>query len=294
MLYDTGTLLKCAKNHGFAIGAFNIYNLEGATAAVQAAEEMSSPILLQLLPSAIGIGGPPLIAMCLKLAEVSTVPVSVHLDHCSDENMIMSVLQAGLTSVMADGSSLDYQKNIEFTDKIVQAAAPYNGFVEAELGKLSGQEDGITILEREAKYTDPGQAEDFARQTGISALAVCIGNSHGKYHRTPELDFARLNNICDQVPLPIVLHGTSGLPDQMIQEAISYGICKFNVNTEIRSIYLEFMKKSFASSLKPELVSLMKDAISVMKEVVKSKLQLFCSANKAVVVTTEKKQDTGE
>lgn len=286
MLYDTGKLLQCAKKNGFAIGAFNIYNLEGATAAVQAAEELASPIILQLLPSAIDIGGSPLISMCLTLAGVSTVPVSVHLDHCSNEQTIMFVLQAGLTSVMADGSSMDFQENIKFTKRIVQAAALCNGFVEAELGKLSGEEDGISVLEREAKFTDPKQAAEFAEQTGISALAVCIGNIHGKYLQPPKLDFARLHDISKQVVLPIVLHGTSGLPDPLIQEAISYGVCKFNVNTEVRSIYLDSLRKSFTDSSKPELVPLMKDAISAMKEPVKNKLLLFSSANKAVLVAS--------
>lgn len=281
MLIDTETLLRTAQNLGFAVGAFNIYNLEGATAVIEAAEELQSPVILQLLPSAIEIGGSALIAMCFELARNSHVPVSLHLDHCSDEETIRFVMRSKLNSVMADGSSLDFEDNLRFTRSICTMMADEGRCVEAELGKLSGEEDGISVADREAKLTDPDQAKEFVAVTGVNALAVCIGNIHGKYHKPPELDFDRLKAIGKQVSIPLVLHGTSGLPDEFITTAINHGICKFNVNTEVRSRYLKQIAKSFATSSAVELVPLMKSVIAAMKEPVQAKIHLFCSANKA-------------
>lgn len=281
MLVNTGELLNHARTNGYAVGAFNIYNLEGATAVVQAAEDLRSSVILQLLPSALEIGGSAVIAMCLDLAYESVVPVAVHLDHCSSEMVIDFAMKAGLNSIMADGSALDYKENIAFTRRIVEKSVLAKGTVEAELGKLSGEEDGLTVAEWESKMTDPEQAADFAEKTGVSALAVCIGNVHGKYHKPPQLDFSRLAAIAKKVSVPLVLHGTSGLPDEMIHQAIKNGVCKFNVNTEIRSMYISTLAKSFATSSKVELVHLMKNSIEAMKGVVQSKINLFCSADKA-------------
>ncbi|MGB3210401.1 MAG: class II fructose-bisphosphate aldolase [Desulforhopalus sp.] len=284
MLIDTGKLLAHARQNKYAVGGFNIYNLEGTRAVLSAAEEMDSPAILQMLPSALAIGGSGLIAMCLELAKKSTVPVAVHLDHCSSSEGIAFALDAGLTSIMADGSALSYPDNIAFTQAIVQKSGPTGGTVEAELGKLSGEEDGWTVADREAQMTDADQAADFVDKTGVSALAVCIGNVHGKYYRPPKLDFARLGAIAQQVSIPLVLHGTSGLPDTMITQAITYGVCKFNVNTEIRNAYIKALAKNFKNSSKPELVHLMQESIEAMKVPVQSKIKLFCSAGKAKTI----------
>ncbi len=283
MHIDTGQLLNHARQNGYAVGAFNIYNLEGAIAVIQAAEELKKPVILQLLPSALKLGGSPLIVMCQELARTSEVPVSVHLDHCSSEETIEFVLQAGLTSVMADGSALSYSDNVNFTRNIVKKCVQVNGTVEAELGKLSGEEDGLSVAEWEEKLTDPEQAADFVDKTGVSALAVCIGNIHGKYLRPPELDFERLGAIAKRVSIPLVLHGSSGLPDEMIQQAIKFGVCKFNVNTEIRTAYIGALVKSFATSSKVELVQLMQESVDAMREPVQAKINLFCSANKTTI-----------
>jgi tagatose 1,6-diphosphate aldolase GatY/KbaY len=281
MLVHTGKLLAAARAHGFAIGAFNIYNLEGATAVIRGAEEMCSPVILQLLPSALELGGSPLIAMCLDLAKTSSIPAAVHLDHCSEQERINFALQAGLNSIMADGSALSYLENLHFTRMVVQLAGAVNGSVEGELGKLSGQEDGISIAAREEMMTSPEQAAEFVEFTGISALAVCIGNVHGTYRRPPELDFERLAAIAGRVTVPLVLHGTSGLPDETIARAMRHGVCKFNVNTEIRTACVDALAKSFACSLQPELMPLMRSAITAMKDVVQAKIKLFCSDDKA-------------
>lgn len=279
MLSSTAALLQRARAQGYAVGAFNIYNLEGATAVVAAAEEMRSPVILQILPSALQLGRRPLAAMSLSMAEEASVEVAVHLDHCSSAEMLTFALECGFSSVMADGSAMPYEENIQFTRKITALATAKNRAVEAELGKLSGEEDGITVAEREAKMTDPDEAVDFVKKTGVSALAVCVGNIHGTYHQPPNLDFARLEAIAKQIEIPLVLHGTSGLPDEMITRAIDHGVCKFNVNTEVRSSYMQALGDRFANSAKVELVEIMQLGIAAMKEPVKEKIRLFKSAN---------------
>lgn len=281
MLIDTGELLNHARQFKYAVGGFNIYNLDGARAVISAAEGLDSPIILQLLPSALDIGGSGLIAMCLELARQSRVPVAVHLDHCSSAEGIHFAMDAGLTSVMADGSALSYPDNVRFTQAIVKKSILLNGSVEAELGMLSGEEDGKSLINSKTQLTDPDQAADFADKTGISALAICIGNVHGRYHSPPNLDFSLLAAIAKRVSIPLVLHGTSGLPDDMIERAIKFGVCKFNVNTEIRNAYIETLAKSFANSSKIELIQLMHASIEGMKVPVQSKIKLFCSANRA-------------
>ncbi len=283
MLTDTKSLLQQARAQGYAVGAFNIYNLEGATAVIRAAESLRSPVILQLLPGALLLGGKPLAALCLTLAEGAAIPVAVHLDHCDSPEIIQFALECGISSIMADGSELNYVDNIRFTRiimEMVQAKYP-NGTVEAELGKISGTEDGVTIEALEARYTEPLQAVEFVEATRIAALAVCIGNIHGNYTEPPQLDFNRLADIAERLTIPLVLHGTSGLPDDMIKRAIEHGVCKFNVNTEVRSIYLETMTDLFAAGNKADLLQLMRASIEAMKGVICKKIELFCSTDRA-------------
>ncbi len=283
MLIDTQAILTQARAEGYAIGAFNIYNLEGAAAVVRAAESVKSPVMLQLLPSALSLGGRALVRLCLTMAEYAKIPVAIHLDHCPSTEMIKLALDCGIQSIMADGSDLSYTDNIKFTCKIrelVKAQYP-EGAVEAELGKISGTEDDITVDASEASLTNPGQALDFVEATGVTALAVCIGNIHGKYSRPPQLDFARLESIAKNVAIPLVLHGTSGLPDTLIKRAIELGVCKFNVNTEVRSAYLSTMQSLLCGSERVDLTQLMHTSIDVMQEVVCQKIELFCSSNRA-------------
>jgi len=281
MLVLTNKLLTKARQELFAVGAFNIYNLEGALAVVTAAQELNSPVILQILPSALTLGGTPLIHLCIEAGKQAKIPVAIHLDHCSSKEQIQLSLDAGISSVMADGSMLDYEKNLWFTKTMVQLAGNSNASVEAELGRLGGSEDGLSEEELKAKMTNPYQAIDFVEKTGISALAVCIGNIHGKYNEEPKLDFERLAAIERCISIPLVLHGTSGLPDEMIEKAIGYGVCKFNVNTEVRFTYLNTLNDLFKEEKKPELVEVMQESIDAMKHPIIEKIQLFGSANKA-------------
>lgn len=277
MLASTKTLLENARAGGYAIGAFNVYNLEGVRAVVTAAEAESSPAMLQLHPAALKFGGAPLIALSLAAARDSTVPIGVHLDHSSSVSDISAALAAGVRSIMADGSQLDYAGNLKFTRGMTTLAHASEGFVEAELGRLSGTEDGLSIPEYQARLTDPRQASEFVGATGIDALAVCIGNAHGPYRGEPNLDFDRLAALRTQVDVPLVLHGASGLPEVLVRRAIGLGVCKFNVNTELREAYMRALVAAGAVECPPDMLDWMQSAVHAMYEVVTRKLVLFGS-----------------
>lgn len=280
-------LLTTARANGYAIGAFNVYNLEGVLAVIGAAEAEKSPVILQLHPVAFRHGGVPLAAMCGSAVREAAVPAALHLDHGSDAGDISSALAAGVDSIMADGSHLPYPENVAFTRRMAALAHEYGGFVEAELGLLSGAEDGLSVSEREARMTDPARAGDFVAATGADSLAVCIGNVHGCYAGEPRLDFARLAEIGARVQAPLVLHGASGLPEPIVRRAIELGVAKLNVNMEVRAAYLRALHRSVAAEAASDLLDLMKSAVAAMQAVVQEKLRLFGSAGRSDVVAAE-------
>jgi tagatose 1,6-diphosphate aldolase GatY/KbaY len=281
MLASTRDLLETARRNVYAIGAFNVYNLEGVRAVVLAAEALQSPAMLQIHPSSLKFGGTPLVALCMESARESTVPIAVHLDHSTSKSAIQQALDAGMTSVMADGSPLVYSENLAFTKQMTELAHSYGAAVEAEIGRISGTEDGLSVEEKEALMTDPDQAVEFVAATKVDFLAVTIGNVHGEYKSEPRLDFPRLAQIRKNIDIPLVLHGASGLPASMISKSIELGVSKFNVNTEVRKAYVESLKRDLSSTKSRDLVDLMSDAIKDMQAVITEKLQLFGSANKA-------------
>lgn len=282
MLANTAQLLQHAQDNQYAIGGFNVYNLEGVKAVIAAAEDTGSPALLQLHPGALAHGGEPLIALCIKAAEDAQVPIGVHLDHCADADVIKSAIAAGMSSVMADGSHLADEENTAFVKAAVTHATPANVAVEGELGRISGTEDGLTVETVQARMTDPDQAADFVTQTGIDALAVCVGNVHGKYPFPPQLDFERLADIRERVTVPLVLHGASGLPGDQIEQSIELGICKFNVNTEVRRAFLSALQREQAAQPNIDLVPLMQRAQDAMQAIIIEKMQLFGSVGRAL------------
>ncbi len=281
MLTSTQTLLEAAQKNSYAIGAFNLYNLEGAKAVVKAAEAENSPAMLQILPHVLHYGGSPLIALFLEAADSANVPMSVHLDHCNEGAMIGTALEAGLQSILADGSSLPFEENLAFTREMTDLAHAKGVTVEAEVGRISGTEDGMTVAEKEAKMTDPEEAKTFVTESGVDFLAVTIGNVHGQYHGEPQLDFERLAKIRQQLQIPLVLHGASGLPAVMIQQSIELGVCKFNVNSEVRKKYLQFWREYGQTESKSDLLDCQKAVTAAMQEVIAEKMRLFGSAGKA-------------
>lgn len=281
MLTSTKELLETAQKHSYAIGAFNLYNLEGVKAVVNAAEAENSPAIIQILPHVLEYGGSPLVALFLEAADSARVSMSVHLDHCGDRAIIETALETGVQSVLADGSTLPFQENLAFTREMTSLAHAKGATVEAEVGRISGSEDGMTVAEQEAKMTDPDQAKEFVAESGVDFLAVTIGNVHGQYYCEPKLDFERLTKIRQQIHIPLVLHGASGLPASMIQQSIELGVCKFNVNTEVRQKYLQFWREYGRTDSQIDLLDCQKAATEAMQEVIAEKIRLFGSAGKA-------------
>ncbi|XP_050225741.1 uncharacterized protein LOC126675181 isoform X2 [Mercurialis annua] len=280
--FSTKELLLNADSGNYAVGAFNVYNMEGAEAVVAAAEEENSPAILQIHPSALKQGGIPLVACCVSAAEQANVPIAVHFDHGTSKQELFAALDLGFDSVMVDGSHLPLKDNVSFTKYISSLAHSknINMLVEAELGRLSGTEDDLTVDEYEARLTDVNQAEEFIDETGIDALAVCIGNVHGNYPASGpnlRLDLLKdLHALSSKKGVFLVLHGASGLPKELIKACIEHGVRKFNVNTEVRKAYMESL-----SSPKKDLVHVMASAKEAMKAVIAEKMHLFGSAGKA-------------
>ena len=274
----TRQLLLDAQKGGYAIGAFNAENMEMVQAIIMAAEEMNAPVIVQTTAGTLKYAPPRCFSgMVGKLAAASKVPVALHLDHGSSYELAAECMREGYTSLMIDGSLLPYDDNISLTRRVVEMAGDLP--VEAELGTVGGKEDGH---EAQAQYTDPEQAADFASRTGISSFAVAIGTAHGIYKGIPKLDLNRLSEIRRTVSVPLVLHGTSGVPHDQVLACIERGICKVNYATELRIAFTEGVKKAMAE--KPDAFDPKKylgcgrDAV---KALVCDRIQLCKSAGKA-------------
>ncbi|MDO4276210.1 MAG: class II fructose-1,6-bisphosphate aldolase [Eubacteriales bacterium] len=233
-LVTTKELLLDAQKGGYAIGAFNVENMEMVQAVAAAAEELKSPVIMQTTPSTVKYADLEYFYANVKTAaEKASVPIAIHLDHGSSFGLAMQALRAGYTSIMIDGSHDSYKENIAVTKAVVDACHPSGVPVEAELGKVGGKEDDLDGGDGNP-YTDPQQAKEFVEKTGVDSLAVAIGTAHGIYSGTPKLDVDRLSEIRKVVSVPLVLHGTSGVPDEAVKECIRRGICKVNYATDLR------------------------------------------------------------
>jgi len=276
-------LLLDAQKKGYAVGAFNINNMEIVQAIIEAAEETNSPVILQASQGAIKYAGIDYIAALGKTAAKNAkVPVALHLDHGTDFEQVMVCIRHGFTSVMIDGSRFPLEENIAFTKRVVEIAKAVGVSVEAELGKISGTEDHITVNEREATFTDPDEAVRFVDETGVDYLAIAVGTAHGVYKGEPKLDFDRIKAIRDKVKIPLVLHGSSGVPAEALKKAISLGIHKINIDTDLRIAFAEGVKnyvKENPDAIDPRKI--LAPAKAMMKEKIKEKMEIFGSVNKA-------------
>jgi len=226
--------LRDAHAQGRALGAFSVYNLEGAQAVCAAAELERAPVIMQAGSSAFAYAGRRALAgLALGAAADSSARVGVHLDHARELEEILACLELGYSSVMVDGSALPFDDNVRLTRTVVQAAHAAGAWVEGELAGIAGDEDRSADTPAHA-LTDPAAAEAFVARTGVDALAVAIGNVHGISARPVTLDFDRLAVIRDRLELPLVLHGASGLLDEQLAQAVALGVAKVNVNTELR------------------------------------------------------------
>lgn len=233
-LVTTKQLLLDAQKGGYAVGAFNVENMEMVQAVVAAAEELRSPVIMQTTPSTVKYANLNYFYENVKVAaQESSVPVVIHLDHGNSFELAMQAYRTGYTSIMIDGSHEGFEDNIALTSAVVKACYPGEVPIEAELGKVGGKEDDLDGGEGDP-YTNPQEAAEFVERTGIDSLAVAIGTAHGVYKGVPKLDFSRLSEIRKAVSIPLVLHGTSGVPDEDVAECIKRGICKVNYATDLR------------------------------------------------------------
>jgi len=231
-------LFQAAKQGGYAVGAFNVNNMEIVQAILEAAEEEKSPVFLQASQGAIKYAGIEyIVALARTAAEKAKVPVALNLDHGTSFTQVVQCIRHGFTAVMIDGSKYPFEENIAITQKVIEIAHPCGVSVEAELGKIGGTEDDITVSDAEAAFTDPQEAAEFVERTKVDALAIAIGTAHGVYKGEPKLDFARLEKIRNAVDIPLVLHGASGVPEDAIRKAVPLGICKINIDTELRQAF---------------------------------------------------------
>lgn len=278
-LVTTKELLLDAQKNGYAVGAFNVENMEMVQAVVAAAEELKSPVIMQTTPSTIKYASPEMFyANVAVAAKDASVPVVMHLDHGSSFELAVHAFRAGYTSIMIDGSHSVFEENIAITKSVVDVCHAGNVPVEAELGKVGGKEDDLDGGNG-GGYTVPSEAVEFVEKTGIDSLAVAIGTAHGVYKGTPKLDVERLSEIREVVSIPLVLHGTSGVPDEAVKECIRRGICKVNYATDLRIAFSNGVKEYLAAN--PDAFDPKKyNAVGreKVKEYVMSKM-LVCGSN---------------
>lgn len=245
-LTATGLMMDAAVAQGVGVGAFNVLHLESAEALVKAAEKADLPVILQISENCVKFHGSlrPIAKATLAVARQSSAQVAVHLDHAMDPELVLQAIDLGFTSVMYDGAHLDFNENVRETVKIVESARAAGVYVEAELGEIGGKDGAHAPGVR----TDPGEAAQFVAATGVDALAVAVGSSHAMTERTASLDLDLVTQIRNALEVPLVLHGSSGVPDQMLQQAIQAGLTKINVstflNTKFTSAIREFLDEN--------------------------------------------------
>ena len=271
-------MLDAARQGRYAIGAFNIYNLETVDAALEAARDLRSPVIIALGERYLKNFPIQAVSAIVKtLAQNTRVPVALHLDHAQKLESIEQAIAAGFTSVMIDGSKLPLSENIAVTKRAVLLARRHGISVEAELGRVV--RTGVAETEL---FTDPQEARQFIEETQVDALAIAIGTVHGLYKGVPTLDLTRLAQIAKEVSVPLVLHGVSGLPDHLIKSAIQLGVAKLNVNTEISIQGVDAIRSFLAEkgNENTRLEELMIVARNSMVGVVKKYIEFFESANR--------------
>ncbi len=263
-----------------AVGAFNVHCFEMVPAMIQAAEELNVPIILQTsLGTAEYIGFEPLIAAVKALAEKSSVDVALHMDHCKSVEALKKAIDCGYSSVMYDGSSLPIEENIKNTKEVVAYAHAKNVSVEGEVGSIGGAEEGVVVAKDAAMYTKPEDAHYFANETGVDALAVSIGTTHGQYKSKAKINYELLSELKEKLGTTgLVLHGGTGVSDEDMRRCVREGMKKINVGTELNKSYIEVVGKTFtAEGVTPltSLRTLLGPANDRIREIVKEKASLF-------------------
>jgi fructose-bisphosphate aldolase, class II len=282
-LTNNSDLLKHAAAHGYAVGAFNVNNIEQIRAVIETAVEEKSPVIVGVTEGAIRHAGWQLFTEALpKMAAAAPVPLSVHLDHGLTFENVIRAIEGGFTSVMYDCSMLSFGDNVSGMRRVVAAARPAGVSVEGEIGHVGGKEAGAAGIGDGEILTDPDDAARFAEESMVDSLAVAVGTAHGMRKQTARIDLKRVSAIAAKVKVPLVLHGASGVPDDIFEELISRGIRKINIATELQKSFTEGMRKYLAEN--PDAIDIRKifrPAIDSMKEAVRIKMRLFGSSGHA-------------
>ena len=285
------TMLDHAFQNGYGVGAFSAHNAETVLAIFEAAAEEKAPIMIQVGQKVIQTLGMEALKGLIDTYEKEfDVPVAIHLDHSRQFEQTMQAVQMGFQSVMFDGSGLSFEENTATTKKVVDIARALGIGSEGEIGKIGGTEDDITVDEKDALITTTEEAVAFVEATDVDYLAVSIGTAHGIYKETPNLRFERLKEIVEAVQRPVVLHGGSDVPDEQVQRAISLGIAKINVDTELRQAFTRGVQEAFSEN--PDdivLASSLGLGRLRMKEKVQEKIRVFGSGGKAEELLSGKK-----
>ena len=281
-IISSKNMLQKAQRDGYAVPAFNIHNLETLQVVVETAAEMRSPLIVAGTPGTFSYAGTGnIVAIAGDLAREHNLPLAIHLDHHESTVDIESKVLAGIRSVMIDGSHFPFEENMSLVKKVVDFCHRYDTSVEAELGRLGGVEDDMSVDAESAFLTDPQEAKRFVELTGVDSLAVAIGTAHGLYTKRPKIDFQRLAEIREVVDIPLVLHGASDVPDELVRRAIELGICKVNVATELKIAFAAAVKKWFSENPDgndPRYY--MRVGMDAMKDVVRSKITVCGSYKK--------------
>ncbi|BFH71847.1 fructose-bisphosphate aldolase [Paenibacillus dendritiformis] len=282
-LVSMNEFLPKAKAGKFAVGQFNINNLEFTQAITEAAMEENAPIIFGVSEGALRyMGMEYTVAMAEAAAKKSGLPIALHLDHGSTFEVAMACIRAGFSSVMFDGSHHAYEDNIRLTKEVVKAAHAMGVSVEGELGTIGGVEDDLEVDEASAQLAKPEEAIRFYEETGVDALAIAVGTAHGMYNGEPKLHYDIIEAVASKIPVPVVLHGGSGVPDESIRKAIAAGAGKINVNTENQVACTAAIREALAKDA--DMIDPRKyltPARKAMVEVVRAKIRLFGSNNQA-------------
>ncbi len=274
MVISSARLMSRASREGYAIPAFNIDNLESAMAVSEVMHEMRIPVIVQMIPRTLNYGGIAMYpAMMRELMADCPVDYALHLDHGNGLSLARKCIASGFSSVMFDGSAMSFEDNVKFTKEVTDFALPMDVSVEGELGTIGGKEEGDTDME--SSYTKVSEAEEFVRRTNVSTLAIGVGTAHGVYKGEPKINVQRISEIHSAIDTPLVLHGASGLSDDVLRDCIAAGISKINFATELRQAYTNGIKAEFAKD--PDLFDpkiYMRGAIDDMKEVIRHKIKI--------------------
>lgn len=283
-LISTTPMLEKAKQDKHGIVAFNVHSFDSIFWVLEAAAELKSPVILQTTVGTVtSLGAENIVAVAKAASEYYNIPTGLHLDHCTNFEVIKEAIRAGYTSVMIDASMHPFEVNVAETKKVMDLAKSLGVNVEAELGKVGGVEDDIVVAEEDAEKAVPEECKQFIELTGVPTLAPAIGTAHGIYKGKPKIDFDRIAKIAELVDVPLVLHGGSAIPGEEVRHCVSLGMAKVNVSTELKNAYSEAIRQHFLDdpdALDPR--AYLQKAKEAAKEMAKSKIRMVGSEGKVV------------